>query len=424
MESCNIKDLAIEVKGLCKEYQFENEHALFHDNSALNRWRNFFKRRLGSKKTIFSALQDISFEVKKGEIFGIIGENGAGKSTLLKILSGVTSPTRGYAKVNGNVTSLLEVGTGFHPELTGRENIFMNGSILGMKKHEIQERLVEIIDFSEVEKFIDIPVKKYSSGMLVRLAFSVAIHLNSDILIIDEVLSVGDIAFQQKSMKALKSLIHGNCTVLIVSHNVESVRNLCEQVIVLQKGKVVSYGGAQEQITGYLNGMQKKGEKLYSFRKWELTEAPGNETLVVNSVGVKASSKEFGESIYNDDEIEISIDFTVQKQVLGLDVAFRIKDISGYLLSGVISDHNPEEEMLGLYHVKCKLPKHIFNEGRFLIDIRFLKQKKEGKFFFIDDAISFMISKNEEVTVSKNQLPGVLKLENQWYFNRLNTNEV
>lgn len=202
----------------------------------------------------FKALDNISFEVKKGERIGIIGHNGAGKSTLLKLISRVTGPTEGKIYLNGRVASMLEVGTGFHPELTGRENIYMNGAILGMTKKEIDAKMEDIIEFSEVRQFIDTPVKRYSSGMYVKLAFSVAAHLDSEIVIMDEVLAVGDMAFQNKCLQKMKDISEqDNRTILYVSHNMSTIRQLCERVIVLNKGTIVFDGDVEEGIQHYLN---------------------------------------------------------------------------------------------------------------------------------------------------------------------------
>ena len=202
----------------------------------------------------FLALDGISFEVKKGEAVGIIGKNGAGKSTLLKLITRITGPTTGTISLNGRVASMLEVGTGFHPELTGRENIYMNGAILGMSKREISKKIEEIIDFSEVRQFIDTPVKRYSSGMYVKLAFSVAAHLDSDIVIMDEVLAVGDMAFQNKCLSKMRqSATEDGKTVLYVSHNMNTIRQLCDRVIVLDKGKMIFDGDVEEGIGIYMN---------------------------------------------------------------------------------------------------------------------------------------------------------------------------
>ena len=196
--------------------------------------------------------RDVSFDVEAGEVVGIIGRNGAGKSTVLKILSRVTAPTSGLVRMRGRVGSLLEVGTGFHPELTGRENIYLNGSILGMRRRDITARLDEIVEFAEIEAFVDTPVKRYSSGMYVRLAFAVAAHLQPEILIVDEVLAVGDIAFQQKCLGKMKDVAEQGRTVLFVSHNMASVRSLCTRGILLTQGRVELDGGVDEAIRAYL----------------------------------------------------------------------------------------------------------------------------------------------------------------------------
>ena len=207
----------------------------------------------GAKNGIFMALKGISFEVNKGERLGIIGGNGAGKSTTLKILSRVTAPTEGTVYINGRISSMLEVGTGFHPELTGRENIYLNGAILGMSKEEVDRKMEDIIEFSECRQFIDTPVKRYSSGMYVKLAFSVAAHLDSEILIMDEVLAVGDMKFQQKCLKKMREVADSEGrTVLYVSHNMNTIRQLCDRCIVLEKGNIIFNGGVEEAIGIYL----------------------------------------------------------------------------------------------------------------------------------------------------------------------------
>ena len=229
------------------------------------------------------ALRDISFEVKRGEVLGIIGKNGAGKSTLLKILSRITEPTSGRAILRGRVGSLLEVGTGFHPELTGRENIYLNGAILGMKKAEITNKLDEIIAFAEVEKFVDTPVKRYSSGMYVRLAFAVAAHLDPEILLVDEVLAVGDVAFQKKCMGKMDDVAHAGRTVLFVSHNMFNVQKLCTRGILLGSGRIASVGRIGSVVDFYLNsGEQDTGEVT-----WESPEvAPGASRVRLKAVRV------------------------------------------------------------------------------------------------------------------------------------------
>ncbi|HXI70567.1 MAG TPA: ABC transporter ATP-binding protein [Verrucomicrobiae bacterium] len=237
----------------------------------------------------FWALKDVSFEVKRGEVVGIIGRNGAGKSTLLKILSRITEPTTGRVELNGRVASLLEVGTGFHPELTGRENIFLNGAILGMTRAEIRKKFDEIVAFAEVEKFLDTPVKRYSSGMYVRLAFAVAAHLEPEILIVDEVLAVGDAEFQKKCLGKMQDVASGGRTVLFVSHNMAAVRNLCSKGIYLKNGTVRLLGSIDETIDGYLaSGTQRQVSKPISKNGVELAEvklcAAGSKTALNTTV--------------------------------------------------------------------------------------------------------------------------------------------
>ena len=228
-------------------------------------------RIIGSKEAIEGdtlwALRDVNFDVEQGSVWGIIGANGAGKSTLLKILSRVTAPTSGQIKVRGRVASLLEVGTGFHPELTGRENIFLNGAILGMTKAEVKKKFDEIVAFSEIEKFIDTPVKRYSSGMYVRLAFAVAAHLDPEILVVDEVLAVGDAAFQKKCLGKMGAVAKDGRTVLFVSHNMGAVRNLCQMGLVLGNGRIRSIGKAEDQVSFYLKNLERRTEEDVGHRK-------------------------------------------------------------------------------------------------------------------------------------------------------------
>src|SRR6266481_1408423 len=254
----------IEVQGLSKRYRLGRAQ---HDQMLRERLIEMIKRPLGRMKETESiwALRDVSFDADEGEVVGIIGRNGAGKSTLLKVLSRITYPTSGEVKINGRVASLLEVGTGFHDELTGRENIFLNGSILGMRKRQVEERFDAIVDFSGVEQFIDTPIKRYSSGMRLRLGFAVAAHLDPDVLIVDEVLAVGDAGFQKKCIKAMEGLRSSGRTVFFVSHNLAAVENLCSRGIWIDAGKIQMDGGAREVIASYMTsfvGDQVSGSDL------------------------------------------------------------------------------------------------------------------------------------------------------------------
>jgi lipopolysaccharide transport system ATP-binding protein len=247
--------IAIQVANLSKKYDImvgKHRHDTLRDQISHSVRSLLLRNGAREQKEIFWALEDVSFEVKPGEVLGIIGRNGAGKSTLLKILSRITVPSSGFVEIRGRVGSLLEVGTGFHPELTGRENIYLNGAILGMKKSEIEQKFDEIVAFAEVEKFIDTPVKRYSSGMYVRLAFAVAAHLESEILIVDEVLAVGDAAFQKKCLGKMGDVARQGRTILFVSHNMAAVRNLCSRAMLLKNGRIEWSGAVEDVVRAYL----------------------------------------------------------------------------------------------------------------------------------------------------------------------------
>jgi len=258
-----MSDTAIYVENLSKQYRINvphRQHTTLRDHLVAAAETLFLpKRQLSNESGLIWALKGLSFEVKQGEVLGIIGRNGAGKSTLLKILSRITKPTGGRAVVDGRVGSLLEVGTGFHSELTGRENIYLNGAILGMTRAEIRARFDEIVAFAGVEKFIDTPVKRYSSGMYMRLAFAVAAHLESEILVVDEVLAVGDAEFQKKCLSMMKKVSRGGRTVLFVSHNIQAVSALCNKGLVLREGEIAFHGTARQAIQTYLGDINQAG---------------------------------------------------------------------------------------------------------------------------------------------------------------------
>jgi len=319
-----MSDVAIKVEKLSKRYrigQKEEIHDTFYGAvsslikspfkqfNKLRKLSNFDRKE--DEEDIIWALRDVSFEVNKGEVVGIIGKNGAGKSTLLKVLSRIVDPTFGKVHLNGKVSSLLEVGTGFNPELTGRENIYLNGTILGMKKIEIDKKFDEIVDFSEMEKFLDTPVKRYSSGMTVRLAFAVAAHLEPQILLVDEVLAVGDLEFQKKCIGRINNVAKEGRTILFVSHNMHTIRNLCETVIYFDSGKIKLYGDTDTIINEYMinsNMQTSEGEKYLS----NSINYDGNhkKSLKINAVrtldisGKICSKFNIGEAIIFEAEIE------------------------------------------------------------------------------------------------------------------------
>ncbi|MCO5273471.1 MAG: ABC transporter ATP-binding protein [Flavobacteriales bacterium] len=312
----------------------------------------------------FWALRDISFEVHQGEVVGIIGHNGAGKSTLLKLLSRITLPTEGTIKMRGKISSLLEVGTGFHPELTGRDNIYLNGAILGMRRHEVDAKLDEIIAFSGVKHHIDTPVKRYSSGMRVRLGFAVAAHLEPEILIIDEVLSVGDADFQRKSMGKMKDSAQSGRTVLFVSHNMTAVRSLCNRVVWLEHGRIRMQGGTEEVVSAY-QGHYSHGS---TERIWNESNAPGNEVTRLYHVRVRPGNG--GDTFHWEDEVVATVELENRGQH---DALVNIHVVNGDDL--VILATNSRENLPGTglgpgrHVVNCRFPAHLFNAGQYRLHI-------------------------------------------------------
>jgi lipopolysaccharide transport system ATP-binding protein len=292
------------------------------------------------------ALKDISFEVKQGEVMGIIGRNGSGKSTALKILSRVTAPTEGEARVKGRIASLLEVGTGFHPELTGRENVYLNGAILGMTKLEIRGKFDEIVAFSEVEQFIDTPVKRYSSGMYVRLAFAVAAHLESEILIVDEVLAVGDFGFQKKCLAKMGSFAQEGKTVLFVSHNMEAVRSLCQRGILLKDGQMGGDGNVDDILQEYSNSLPNQRFDISTNPKYGLTI---QSVLLRNTQGQEVSQFCPGE------DMVVEIAFDAQKRVERPAFALQVLGINGSCFAAnMLMDGNRPEFLVGTAKLECR----------------------------------------------------------------------
>lgn len=333
------------------------------------------------------ALKDMNFEVKEGEILGIIGKNGAGKSTLLKILSKITAPTTGNVKVKGRIGSLLEVGTGFHKELTGRENIFLNGTILGMRKHEIKARLDEIIDFSGVEKYIDTPVKRYSSGMYVRLGFAVAAHLDTDILLVDEVLSVGDVDFQKKSLGKMNEAASGGKTVIFVSHNMISVKSLCTRGVLIKNGQIAQEESVNKIISLYLGS----GQNIQNYRRFE--QNYGLEYFKLIFVGVKALEKDFTEPISREEEIEIVIEYFYQKKIanrLDFTLQFKSEEGSFLFINSTLLDGKVKIKE-GMNTLKVLIPPNFFNQGIFYVNLLLVKDKRTS-LLIEEDIIKIMIN--------------------------------
>lgn len=347
---------------------------------------------------IIWALKKVSFEVKEGEVVGIIGRNGAGKSTLLKIFSRITEPTMGRAEVRGRVSSLLEVGTGFHPELTGRENIYLNGTILGMKKREIDRKFDEIVDFSGVEKFIDTPVKRYSSGMQVRLAFAVAAHVEPEVLVVDEVLAVGDAEFQHKCLGRLKEVVRQGRTVLFVSHNMAAVRNLCPRSLLLNGGSLIFDGETAEAIRIYL-GEQEEGAGVVERDQLEAQmtgffvqrAAPVirlSKVSLLDREGVPRSS------FNSDEEICVRIEYRLFRQVTEVGIMLFIQDEGGNtVLASYSGDPQPESigAELGEYISECVFPKDLFGNHRFYLTLHVLAWGPASEHLVWDHLVMFQV---------------------------------
>lgn len=329
-------------------------------------------------KDLLWALKDVTFSIKEGEVLGIIGKNGAGKSTLLKILSRVTRPTKGYVKGKGRIASLLEIGTGFHEELTGRENIYLNGNILGLTRRQIDSKLDEIIDFSGVENYIDTPVKRYSSGMYVRLAFSVAAHLEPDILIVDEALSVGDAEFQKKCMTKIHDVSSKEgATILLVSHSMQAVQGFCNRVILLEKGRLKYDDVPDKVIHRYLHGLQKK-KKPQAYQNPD--NAPGDNNVRMKQVYLTAETDGTGGRIDVRTTLHVNFECWSLVDDLTLSVGMYLFTVGGECIFTVLSDSVKADK--GLIEGSCTIPGNFLTDGSYTVSLTFFKNITEDIFYY------------------------------------------
>ncbi|HEY0762591.1 MAG TPA: ABC transporter ATP-binding protein [Pyrinomonadaceae bacterium] len=349
-------------------------------------------RNGSSNKETLWALNDINFEVGSGEILGIIGRNGAGKSTLLKILARITQPTSGRVELFGRIGSLLEVGTGFHPELTGRENIYLNGAVLGMRRTEIADRFDEIVAFAEMEKFLDTPVKHYSSGMYMRLAFAVAAHLNPEILLMDEVLAVGDAAFQAKCLGKMDSVASEGRTVLFVSHNLVAVQNLCKRVIWLNEGKILEQGPTHAIVNNYLAAASSS---VAMERVWDApATAPGNEKVRIRSVRVRATDDSASDVITVQTPFVLEFEYWNLEPDARLNLSLHLYNQQGITVLNTVPMNEPEWHgrafPVGLFRSACHIPGNLLNDG--LHRVLLLVVKDQGTVIFtLNDALVFSV---------------------------------
>ncbi|WP_428826922.1 ABC transporter ATP-binding protein [Azonexus sp. IMCC34842] len=394
--------IAISVEGLSKRYLLGHQntrverYTVLRDviaHSAINLGRKTIDMLRGrpivegDQVEEFWALKDISFDIRHGDRVGIIGQNGAGKSTLLKILSRVTEPTNGQIKLGGKVASLLEVGTGFHPELTGRENIFLNGAILGMTRTDIRRKFDEIVAFAETEKFLDTPVKRYSSGMYVRLAFAVAAHLEPEILVVDEVLAVGDAAFQKKCLGKMEQVGSEGRTVLFVSHNMAAITNLCSRAILLSNGELKNIGRASDVIDDYLK--INFGNSEFE-ANWDFDKAPGDKTLKLIRISVKQS--ESGSRLFDSMSIKIKIELKSKNNIQNFAIGCIISNSQGmpvlHTQSNLGSEALSIDEGINLF--TFDIPPYLLRSGKYFVSIGAAIPNIHN-YFMEQDVISFRI---------------------------------
>jgi lipopolysaccharide transport system ATP-binding protein len=339
------------------------------------------------------ALKDVSFDLEEGKVLGIVGRNGAGKSTLLKILSRVTEPTEGTVSVRGRVGSLLEVGTGFHPELTGRENIYMNGAILGMKRVEIDKKFDEMVEFSEVAQFIDTPVKRYSSGMYLRLAFAVAAHLEPEILVVDEVLAVGDAEFQRKCLGKMSDVAQQGRTVLFVSHNMSAILRLTQEAIVLKKGQLIKRAPTPEAVDFYLSsGQAESGERV-----WEAEEVPVNSApFKPIALRLKDKTGKVVDTVRSTEPVTVEWEYQLEAPLTGLRVGMYLSTMRGeYVFTAFDTDDAEQYEQFGArqsgrYISRCSIPADFFNEGRYSLGVN-ASSFGVRRYFMDENALSFNV---------------------------------
>jgi ABC-type polysaccharide/polyol phosphate transport system, ATPase component len=385
-----MSDILIQAENISKKYRL----GVLNANTLKEDLALWWQRKRRKQPTVnpagdsnFWALKDINFEIKQGDVVGLIGKNGAGKSTLLKIISRIVLPTTGNVRGRGRIASLLEVGTGFHPELSGRENIFLNGSILGMKRKEIERRFDEIVDFSGVEAFLDTPVKRYSSGMYVRLAFSIAIHLEPDTLILDEVLSVGDFDFQQKCLAKIDDISKKQGqTILFVSHSMQSIKSLCNSALYLENGRLIAQGDTSSVVAKYLL-RENVYVNIQQFR--DRNSAPGNGTIRISEVAIQANDRAVSGPI--DAHADLSFRFSFWK--LGgesslLQVRMTVLNFMG---EGIFSTASEEGRLqAGLAHGMCRVPKGFLADGSYVINFAVFQDKQQLLFEF-NQCLSFEI---------------------------------
>ncbi len=394
-----MSDIAIRVDGLGKQYRLGNLVNGYQTlrESLADLWGGLIRKPpdLSAKQTdnVIWALRDVSFDVRQGQVLGVVGRNGAGKSTLLKILSRVTEPSEGCAEIHGRVGSLLEVGTGFHPELSGRENIYLNGAILGMKRTEIDRKFDEIVEFAEVSQFIDTPVKRYSSGMYLRLAFAVAAHLEPEILVVDEVLAVGDAEFQRKCLGKMSDVATQGRTILFVSHNMSAILRLTEETLVIDKGRLVMRAPSAQAVDFYLSqGYSQEGQRIWRSEEIPASAAPffPLAVRVVNQAGQVADTVRSTEPFF------VEIEYKLTAPIAGLRVGIYLQSPRGeYIFNSFDTDDCELYDRFGTreagtYISQCRIPADLLNEGRCVIGVN-ASSFRVKRYFQDEQALTFSV---------------------------------
>lgn len=402
---------AIEIRSLGKKYQLNASGSYLSLRDVV---MSKLTRSENVSRDAFWALDDINLDVAQGERIGIIGRNGAGKSTLLKILSRITPPSKGQAVIHGRVASLLEVGTGFHPELTGRENIYFNGSILGLRKKEIDRKLDEIIDFSGVSKFIDTTLKHFSSGMQLRLAFAVAAHLEPEILLIDEVLAVGDMEFQQKCLGKMQEVSRSDGrTILFVSHNMSYITSLCNKAVLLDHGRISSVGAVGVVVSDYMNKVRDSGRLL--------GDSSSSDIVRLTSVSMKSANGSPRESFGADEEVLIEMEYEVLQAGHVLWLGYNIHNESGvnvFDTHSVGSDLYEEAHTPGRYKAQAVIPAHLLNTGNYFVSAAVFNHlngiihlhEKDVTLFHIHDVFDGVTARG----MSPGDFPGIVRPLLKW----------
>ncbi|MBU0486478.1 MAG: ABC transporter ATP-binding protein [Bacteroidetes bacterium] len=420
-----MKPVVIKAEGISKSYNLSRSllSGVQHELGAVD--PRILQKAYGSGDKI-TALSDISFEVRQGEVIGVIGRNGAGKTTLLKTLAGITKPTSGYAEISGQMAAILEIGMGFHSDLTGMENIFFNGKLMGMSKNDIRRQIDNIIDFSGVSEFINVPVKYYSKGMYARLAFAVVAHLSADIILLDEVFLFGDVDFKKASFQRINQLISEGRTLMIVTHNLNELVSVCSRVFILRNGEIIADGHPEQIIPQYVeevfSSIHKKNKNIRGFhdrlKEWETSDSPGNDTVRVRRLSVKRSEGDHDGTITNSDAIDICFTFEKLLPVSNYDFGFLLKDSGDNPVFGSTTmqcDKSVMENSTGVFTATGTIPGNLLNSGTFFLHFLII-EKSLNQVNLLPEGLFFKVELNDSLSkeIASSRFIGPLRPGLQW----------